>query len=336
MSGVPVRLLVQARQIFSYGLASRRGWFAGALQLVEQAYASMVRDFHNRDGAEGWVFSVDDAGGVVDATRDLYAHAFVLLGVASYVQATGKREALALADETLNYVDRHLKAPRGGGYLDSSTSSDSVRRQNPHMHIFEGLIALWKASSEARYLKRAEDMFNLFQTRFFRADKGVLLEYFDAALAPAAGQAGDIVEPGHHLEWVWLLRRFEQESGRAVQGYVDALYGHADRHGYDAIGLIVDELLVDGSVKLPSHRVWPVTESIRANVREASLGRAGAAAKAARLVDVLFDRFLTKSPPGGWIDRLDARGEPATDFMPASTLYHVLGAVEEVVTAVGH
>ena len=80
----------------------------------------------------------------------------------------------------------------------------------------------------------------------------------------------------------------------------------------------------------------PVTEAIRTNVREASLGRAGAAAKAARLVDALFDRFLTKSPPGGWIDRLDARGEPATDFMPASTLYHVLGAVEELLTAVGH
>ncbi len=331
-----MRLIVQARQIFSYALALRRSWYAGALPLVEEAYASMVRDFRNRDGAGGWVFSVDDTGAVVDATRDFYAHAFVLLGVASYVEATGQRDALAVADETLEYIDRHLKAARGDGYLDSSTSGDSVRRQNPHMHMFEGLMALWKVSSEPRYLRRAEHLFDLFETRFFRGDTGVLLEYFDATLAPAAGQAGKVVEPGHHFEWVWLLRRFEQESGRAVQGYVDALYGHADRHGYDALGLIVDELLVDGSVKLPSHRVWPMTEAIRANAREASLGRAGAAANAARLVDALFDRFLTQSPPGGWIDRLNAKGEPVIDHMPASTLYHVLGAVEEVVTVAGH
>jgi len=282
------------------------------------------------------VFSVSDSGAVADATRDLYAHAFVLLGIASYVQATGQREALAMADETLDYLDSHLKAPRGGGYLDSSVSGDAVRRQNPHMHIFEGLIALWRASSEARYLKRAEGMFELFQTRFFRADKGVLLEYFDAGLRPAAGQQGEIVEPGHHLEWAWLLRNFEDESGRNVQAHVDALYGHADRHGYDSLGLPVDELLADGRVLTPTHRVWPVTEAIRANVREAAGGRAGAAAKASRLTDALFDRFLTKSPPGGWIDRLDARGGPATDFMPASTLYHILGAVEELAVAVPH
>ncbi len=296
----------------------------------------MVRDFYRRDGSDGWVFSVSDSGVIADATRDLYAHAFVLLGIASYVQATGKREALALADETLDYVDHHLKAPRGGGYLDSSVSSDAVRRQNPHMHMFEGLIALWKASSEARYLKRAEGMFELFQKRFFRPDKGVLLEYFDAELRPAAGQQGKIVEPGHHLEWVWLLRHFEKESGRNVQVYVDALYSHADRHGYDTLGLLVDELLTDGRVQTPSHRVWPVTEAIRANVREAAGGRAGAAVKAARLADALFDRFLTKSPAGGWIDRLDAKGGPATDFMPASTLYHILGAVEELVSASPH
>jgi len=333
ISGVPVRLMPQARQIFSFGLASRRGWYPGALPLIEEAYASMVRDFHRRDGADGWVFSIDDAGAVVDATRDLYAHAFVLVGIASYVQATGRRDALALADETLDYVDRHLSAARGGGYLDSSAAGDSIRRQNPHMHMFEGLLSLWGASSEARYLKRAEGLFDLFRTRFFRPDKGVLAEYFDAELKPASGQAGDIVEPGHHFEWVWLLRNFERESGRDSQAYVDALFGHADRHGYDEMGLIVDELLGDGSVLTASHRVWPVTEAIRANVVEAAAGRDRAATKAVHLVEALFDRFLTATPTGGWIDRLDAHGRPSTDFMPASTLYHILGTVEELSAA---
>ena len=40
--------------------------------------------------------------------------------------------------------------------------------------------------------------------------------------------------------------------------------------------------------------------------------------------------FLRGVVPGGWMDRLDAEGRPATDFMPASTLYHLLGAVAEL------
>ena len=85
---------------------------------------------------------------------------------------------------------------------------------------------------------------------------------FTADLRPADGVVGCIVEPGHHHEWVWLLRRFEQASGRSVQTYVDALYGHADRYGFDEAGMIVGELLVDGTPRAGVRRIWPVTEAI--------------------------------------------------------------------------
>jgi mannose/cellobiose epimerase-like protein (N-acyl-D-glucosamine 2-epimerase family) len=52
---VPIRLLSQARQIYAYALAARRGWYPGAATLVERAYASMVRDFLGRDGRHGWI-----------------------------------------------------------------------------------------------------------------------------------------------------------------------------------------------------------------------------------------------------------------------------------------
>jgi mannose/cellobiose epimerase-like protein (N-acyl-D-glucosamine 2-epimerase family) len=40
--------------------------------------------------------------------------------------------------------------------------------------------------------------------------------------------------------------------------------------------------------------------------------------------------FLSGATAGGWIDRLDAAGNPATDFMPASSLYHLPGAIDEL------
>jgi mannose/cellobiose epimerase-like protein (N-acyl-D-glucosamine 2-epimerase family) len=95
------------------------------------------------------------------------------------------------------------------------------------------------------------------------------------------------VEPGHHYEWVWLLRRFESASGRSMQRYVDALYAHADRHGFDEAGLIVDELLIDGSHHKRSRRIWPIAGAIRANLVEARRGRAESSAKAASLAVLL-------------------------------------------------
>jgi mannose/cellobiose epimerase-like protein (N-acyl-D-glucosamine 2-epimerase family) len=323
---VPIRLLVQGRQIYSYSLAARRGWYGEARDLATKAFASMIRDYHR---ADGWVSSIHRDGSVADARRDFYSIAFVLLAVGSYVEATGDRSALSVADSTLAFLDVELRAPRGG-YLEGIPSRDEPRRQNPHMHLFEGLLGLWLASKEPRYLARAGAVFELFAARFFQPESGVLCEYFDDQLNPAAGEAGRIVEPGHHYEWVWLLRRYEQESGQPVQRYVDGLYGHADRFGYDGSGMIVDEALIDGSCRLPSHRTWPVTEALKANVVEAVAGRKQAGDRALALANILLKRFLTRQPPGGWIDRLDEQCHPATDFMPASTLYHVICAIDEL------
>lgn len=327
---VPLRLMSQARQIHAYAMAARRGWHRGAAGLVEQAFSSMVRDFHGRDDRGGWVFSIRRDGAVVDARRDLYSHAFVLLAVASYVDATGHRDRLVLAEETLAFIERQMAAPEGGGFVEELPPNRAVRRQNPHMHLFEGLLSLWECTRQASHLKRAQDLFELFASRFFRADPGVVGEYFTDSLQPADGIVGRIVEPGHHHEWVWLLRRFEQASGRPVQPYVDALYGHADRYGFDDTGMIVAELLVDGSPRSGLRRIWPIAEAIKANTVEARLGRAQAEEKAAGLAFLLRERFLTSEPAGGWLDKLDQNGTCMNDFMPASTLYHLVGAIDEL------
>jgi mannose/cellobiose epimerase-like protein (N-acyl-D-glucosamine 2-epimerase family) len=328
VSTAPTRLIVQARQIFSYAMAAKRNWHKGAADIVERGYHAMVRDYHRADGKPGWAYSVSSDGGVADARRDLYSHAFALLAVSAYIGTTGRRQAVELVEETLAFIDSDLHAPVSGGYLEALPKTTDVRRQNPHMHLFEAMLSLWENTGEARYLARAGEMYGLFSTRFFRPVPGVLGEYFDAALAPAAGAAGDIVEPGHHCEWIWLLRRFERQTGRRVQPYVDALYDHAARHGYDPSGLMVDEVLAGGIHRLPSHRTWPMTEAIKANIFEAAAGRPGASAKAAVLANLLLDRFLQPVHRGGWMDRLDAKGQPAAETMPASTLYHLLGAIE--------
>src|SRR5260370_13257291 len=121
----------------------------------------MVRDFRGGDGRDGWIFSIRRDGAVADPCRDFYAHTFVLLAIASYVQATGKRQALALADETLAFVDRHLRAAKGGGFLEGLPPSNAPRRHNPHMHMHDRLLARSESSRAAPYLSRAVTLSDL-------------------------------------------------------------------------------------------------------------------------------------------------------------------------------
>ena len=253
-------------------------------------------------------------------------------GLLGIYRLTGDNQVLKIVDETLSFLDEAVASPCGG-YLDAIPRPDLIRRQNPHMHLFEGFIALFQATRNAKYLARGAEIFGVFSSRFFRPDHGWICEYLTEDLVPLPGQRGRICEPGHHYEWIWLLRQFERASGRSVASYCTALYDHADRYGWDKEGFIVDEVESTGAVLKGSRRSWPHTEALKANIVEGEAGRPGCDSKAAHCVSRLMDTYMGRPISGGWIDHVDESGQPIVAMMPASTLYHVFCGTAEAVRA---
>ena len=206
------RLMVQARQIATFAQAALLGWFDGA-PIAERAYASMVEAYYRTDGREGWIFSIDDAGQPRDLTRDLYGHAFVLYAMAWMHRLTGSRGPIALALETLAWIETGMVGC-GSGFRDAIPERDGFRRQNPHMHLLEAVLALWEATGDDRFAVWATALVDLFSGCLF-SPFGVVLELFDGGWGPVAPSGRNIVEPGHQFEWVWLLRWYQQLSGRS-------------------------------------------------------------------------------------------------------------------------
>lgn len=323
----PHRLMVQCRQIAVYALARQHGWW-NRDEVLRRALDHLVTTYWQADGRPGWVFSVDRQGRPLDTRRDTYAHAFALFGLAWGYRGTGDPQFLALADKTLAFIDAHLAAPDHGGLLDGDTRSDLLRRQNPHMHFLEAMIALAQASGQERYLARAGEIFGLFSTRFFDPATGALGEYFDDGWHPH-GSPEPLCEPGHHFEWVWLLRWYQRLTGRSVSRYTDGLYDHARRHGLDLQGFVVDELTITGRPTKRSRRSWPHAEAIKAEAVEHEHGRTGCRDRAEQLMAVINKTYLAGPFPGGWIDHIDEASQPLVDYVPASTLYHLLFAIVE-------
>jgi mannose-6-phosphate isomerase len=326
---VPRRTMVQARQIYVFAHAALLGWWpAGAEPALCAAEHLLARNWR-ADGADGFVFSTDGAGRVVDARRDAYAHAFVAFGLAYAWRLAPEPALRAAADAVFAFFDGALRAERWGGHLGEAPRRDSLRRQNPHMHLFEACLAWYEATGEARYLARAGEIFGLFTTRFMDGDAGVLIECFDDAWRPAPGPEGSRWEPGHHFEWIWLLRRYAAASGRSVDAWVQGLLAPALAQGFAADGLIHDTVGIGGGTVAASSRVWPHAEALKAAAAETEAGRSGMEPLAARALDALTGHFLGRPFAAGWIDHLTPDRTALSDFAPASTLYHLMLALAE-------
>jgi mannose/cellobiose epimerase-like protein (N-acyl-D-glucosamine 2-epimerase family) len=324
----PRRAMVQGRQIYVFSHAAMLGWWPQGKTIALEAAHRLIDRYHGVDGAPGWVFAVDPDGAVRDSKRDFYAHAFALYGLAWAYKLEPEPRFLLTALATLRVLDQHFASPTGG-YHSILPAEEGRREQNPHMHLFEAMLAWFEATGRAMFLARAGELYGMMTARFFQPQSGILAEYFDGFWNPRAGLSGRICEPGHHFEWSWLLRRYARLAGRSDPPIAAALKAFGDRHGFDADGFVVDELLDDGHVHRASRRCWPHTEAIKAEVAAAEIGEDAAPRRAAQTIKRLMAVFLGRPVPGGWIDHVDANGAPIIDFMPASTLYHVFLAAAE-------
>ena len=328
------RLMVQARQIATFSRASLKGWHKGADEAVVTCLANVERLYHRADGHPGWVFSSAPDGTPASRVRDLSAHAFIIYALAWSHRLTGDPHAIRLADETLAEIDVVLAAPHGG-HLDAAPSTDTTRRQNPHMHLLEAVLALYEATGRARDFARAEALVALASERFIDPESGALLEDFSPDWTPLQPRGKNRVEPGHQFEWYWLLGEYRRLGGVVPEAVTDRLLMFAIDNGLDQeTGLIVDAVTDSGGVLIPSFRSWPHAEGVKALVTATREGQPGASEMADHLMASLLS-FAPDSMEGGWLDRIDVDGSPLVDHMPASTLYHMMGALFEADEALG-
>ena len=155
---------------------------------------------------------------------------------------------------------------------------------------------------------------------------GIVLETFDAKWQPIQPPGANLFEPGHQMEWAWLLREYQRLSHQSVEDRVDRLMEAAIESGIDRdTGLVRSLVSEAGKSVSNASRTWPHTEAIRALCREDPDGTAWPGF-VSTIVKRLFATHLPTDLGGGWIDQRDDAGAAAIDFMPASTLYHLAGA----------
>ena len=333
LDGRPVptsrRARVQARQIYVFAQAGLLGWHGPWRRTVRDGLDRLFTDYLREDGLARTLLTAE--GAPLDETAMIYDQAFIMFALAA-ARAAGNSDPTLEARAVKIREALTARALPNGAFLEGG---DDPCQSNCHMHLLEACLAWEEVGGDAGWGALADRLAHLARTVFIDAEGGFLREFFGPDWAPAPGEAGRLVEPGHQFEWAWLLARHAQaRSDDAAMDVARRLYAFGLNGVSEQLGVALDAINEDGSVRSNRARLWPQTEWLKAALilaqhshdaeRTRYLKDAAAALRALWL-------YLT--PEGLWRDkRLSDAGfidEPA----PASSLYHIIAAFQQVAKA---
>lgn len=328
---IPSRSLVQARQTYVYAAAGRLGWTGPWREAVGAGLGALATRFSRDDGSVRAAIGRD--GAIIDDTVRLYDQAFVMLALATAHTAGVDREG-AERDAVRRREALGAMAHPQGGFREAGAHPFQA---NAQMHLFEASMAWEAISADPAWAQLSDQIADLALSRFIDPRSGMLREFFDEHWAPAAGEDGRLIEPGHQFEWAWLLTRYSLARGR-----VDAL--QAARRLYavgragvgERSGVAQDALNDDGSIRSARARLWPQAEWLKAALLLAEQSRDGERtallADAAGALRALWS-YLT--PHGLWRDKRLPEGQFVDEAVPASSFYHIMAAFEQLAAVAG-
>jgi len=322
------RLRTVTRLLYAFSVGTRLGVpgaEAGAAAALEH-----LRRVHGDAEHGGFFRTASPAGVPLDRSKDAYDHAFAVLALTEHAASHNNDSALELAAETAALATSRLADEAHGGYFESGSEDwtphrTGPRHQNPHMHWVEALLSLHASTGAARWLEAADALVALCSERFVDARTGTLGERFGSSWEPLDSSGADpatvdLVEPGHHYEWVWLLARHAAAGGRANSTIAEPLFAFAEAHGLAPSGRVLDAVRRDGQPALRTQRLWPQTERMKA------LGARGDLRALDTCLELTFRAYAT---PGGWREQLGPDGAPTEARQRATSVYHVvLGLLE--------
>lgn len=322
------RLRTATRQIYVFSEASRMGFHEGK-SAVKHGLDFLYSKARGASG--GYLSHFDLNCDPSSKDQDTYDLAFVLFSLAQSYRLLRQEREREEALLVLQYLDTELRHPTTG-FLEGSPHR-GPRRQNPHMHLLEATLAWLPFDETGGFRRLADELVCIFQQYFLCKNSGAICEFFDETLLRRPG-IPEVVEPGHLLEWIWLLTQYFRATGNA-QPYPAQIYRFAHAFGKNPkTGLLYGELDIQGNPLGPTVRLWPHAEWVRAEVSalEAELSHDTMQLEQA---STSLWRFLDAAPtPGLWLERHDSsRDQFVFEPAPATSLYHVVGAFSALAAA---
>lgn len=251
IDGAATRSIVgQARMVWFFSRLVAGG-HGGPEHLAAAAHGyRFLRDrmWDAEHGGFHWSVDVRSGRPVRDA-KHLYGQAFALFALSRYAAVSGDLDAAALARIHAHLVRNAAHDPVHGGYFElftrdwrPSTGMEhgylsevpaGTKRYNTHLHWFEALLEYADLSGGEEARPWLSELVDILTDRVVRRDHAACTDAHSPDWSPMPG----LVNYGHDVEAVWMLRDAERRTGLVGAERLAAhrrLFGSALRHGWDA------------------------------------------------------------------------------------------------------
>ncbi|WP_193606721.1 AGE family epimerase/isomerase [Nocardioides lijunqiniae] len=310
--------------------------------LVEHGVRSLRTSLAD-DAHGGWLAAVGEEG-VVDASKQAYGHAFVVLAAGS-ATAAGIDGGAELLRDALACLDERFWDDREGLVVDrwdrTWSELDPYRGVNANMHTVEALLAAGDVSGDPTWHLRAGRVAG--RVMGWASDNDWRIpEHFDEQWRPLLEHHRDHpahpFQPygatvGHGLEWARLVAAVARTLGeRAPAGAAEAAVALAER-------AVADGWAVDGEDGFVYTTDWQGAPVVRARMHWVAAEAVNTAEVLGRLTGderwaeraagwwAHIDRSLVDHELGSWTHELDAHNRPAGDTWPGKPdVYHAYQA----------
>ena len=328
------RTRVAARQVYSYALARRMGYPGDTDGPIDQGLKWLSGPARNPETGMLYATLKPD-GTVVRGEFDFYDHAFAMLAYASAFKVRPHDKTLEEAGVFIrDSILRDYSHPVRG--FEESNPRTLPLKANPHMHMFEACLAWIEAGGDDKWRDIAGEIADLCVEKFLHPETGALREFFDGDWNVMPGEAGRIVEPGHQFEWAWLFLRWAEMTGqdryiKTAQRLIDI----AEVAGTDPKrNVTMFELWDDFTVKDAKARLWSQTERMKAFTALSQAAKTPAEKESAIASLILatsgLQLYLSTEIEGLYRDRMKPDGTFEVEPAPASSLYHIICAIDEL------
>jgi mannose/cellobiose epimerase-like protein (N-acyl-D-glucosamine 2-epimerase family) len=315
-------LSVQAQRIDATAEAALCGLTPASAQRAANLLQRTLQHFLNAESGSGLPSVVDCHGAVVDPTRQLESHAWLLRAVAKVHALTASDELLAVADRIFDFLDKSLLDETGFYRLDSSPSRRAGQRG--HLRLLEAALTLHRRSGRPSDFRRAAQLVSLFSDRLLDRSSGGVAEYLDLE-APSARPtfvAGH--RPRTSAQWIVALTAFRAQGGDASVAADIAQMRRGMLAAVQDDGFLAE---TDAPPPRPEARTTELPTQLAFVAALHALDRASetGAANLRRLDRQIAASFLEPAVKGCWIERIDARGGSCGATPRLSTLSSLVG-----------
>ncbi|MCR5131954.1 MAG: AGE family epimerase/isomerase [Prevotella sp.] len=320
VENAPQGSVLNARILWTFSRAYRHEGLESYRQMADRAADYFVQHFI--DKKYGGVFwSLDSEGNLKDASKQTYASAFGIYGLAEHFRATGNRQSLDAALKLYETIEQKVHDKAKLGYIEtfqrdySRTSlkgvdgqANATKTMNSHIHLLEAYTTLYQVWPDEGLKENLKELLGILQSKLYSPSRNHLILFCDDDWNPI----GEVDSYGHDIETSWLISEAAATIGDpALKKEIDKqavkMVRTALKEGLNQEGAMRYEKTPRGMSKKMSW--WPQCETIIGAVNAWQLTGDKSFLDAALKNWTYVKAYFIDYENGGWFKELSEDGK---------------------------